>query len=295
MGNQLRCVMINREEFLIEHQLDADVLFLLEGLYQYGVRVLNLEGKLSKEDMEAKLQQAGYRADESLLIAAEDMTLQNGKDIGLATIAFVNPEKNGQTYSAADIVAEGFEEVDFYFLERIYQRKHGIPWRVIETERTYLREMTVEDVDALYEIYAQKGMTDYIEPLCEKREDEIAYTRAYIENMYVYYGYGMWLVCNRENGEIIGRAGLNTQEIEDEIVLEMGYLIRREYQRQGYAYEVCTAIMDYAREASGFTELSCLVEEGNQASLSLLKKLGFSFQKEVDILGKRMKRYVYSL
>ena len=185
--------------------------------------------------------------------------------------------------------------LDFYFLERIYQRKHGIPWRVIETERTYLREMTVEDVDALYEIYAQEGMTDFIEPLCEKREDEIAYTKAYIENMYVYYGYGMWLVCDRENGEIIGRAGLNTQEIEDEIVLEMGYLIRQEYQRQGYAYEVCTAIMDYAKEASGFSELSCLVEEENHPSLGLLQKLGFSFQKEVDILGKRMKRYVYAL
>ena len=192
-------------------------------------------------------------------------------------------------------VVEGFEEVDFYFLERIYQRKHGLPWRVIETERTYLREMTVEDVDALYEIYAQEGMTDFIEPLCEKREDEIAYTKAYIENMYVYYGYGMWLVCDRENGEIIGRAGLNTQEIEDEIVLEMGYLIRQEYQRQGYAYEVCTAIMDYAKEASGFSELSCLVEEENHPSLGLLQKLGFSFRKEVDILGKRMKRYVYAL
>ena len=91
------------------------------------------------------------------------------------------------------------------------------------------------------------------------------------------------------------RQGLNTQEIEDEIVLEMGYLIRQEYQRQGYAYEVCTAIMDYAKEASGFSELSCLVEEENHPSLGLLQKLGFSFQKEVDILGKRMKRYVYAL
>ena len=154
MENQLRCVMFNREEFLIEHQLDADVLFLLEGLYQYGVRVLNLDGKTTKEDMEEKLLQAGYRTEETLLIAAEDATLQNGREIGLATIAFVNQKKNGQTYSAADIVVEGFEEVDFYFLERIYQRKHGIPWRVIETERTYLREMTVEDVEALYEIYA---------------------------------------------------------------------------------------------------------------------------------------------
>ena len=127
MENQLRCVMFNREEFLIEHQLDADVLFLLEGLYQYGVRVLNLDGKTTKEDMEEKLLQAGYRTEETLLIAAEDATLQNGREIGLATIAFVNQKKNGQTYSAADIVVEGFEEVDFYFLERIYQRKHGIP------------------------------------------------------------------------------------------------------------------------------------------------------------------------
>ena len=177
MENQLRCVMFNREEFLIEHQLDADVLFLLEGLYQYGVRVLNLDGKTTKEDMEEKLLQAGYRTEETLLIAAEDATLQNGREIGLATIAFVNQEKNGQTYSAADIVVEGFEEVDFYFLERIYQRKHGIPWRVIETERTYLREMAVEDVEALYEIYAQEGMTDFIEPLCEKRADEIVQQR----------------------------------------------------------------------------------------------------------------------
>ena len=79
MENQLRCVMFNREEFLIEHQLDADVLFLLEGLYQYGVRVLNLDGKTTKEDMEEKLLQAGYRTEETLLIAAEDATLQNGR------------------------------------------------------------------------------------------------------------------------------------------------------------------------------------------------------------------------
>ena len=31
MENQLRCVMFNREEFLIEHQLDADVLFFIRG------------------------------------------------------------------------------------------------------------------------------------------------------------------------------------------------------------------------------------------------------------------------
>lgn len=138
MEYRLRCVVINREELEIEHQLDADVLFLLENLYRYEVRVLNLDGKIKQQDMIQAMQQAGYKKEEALLIAAEDETLKHARAIGLPTIAFVNVEKTGQKYTDADILVEGFEEVDFYFLERIYQRKHHIPWRVIETKRTYL-------------------------------------------------------------------------------------------------------------------------------------------------------------
>lgn len=291
----LKCVVINRRELETEHQLDADVLFLLENLYRYGVGILNLEDNTTTDQIKYAVERAGYGIEEALLIAADDVTLKNGRKAGLPTIAFANPKFKGQSYEAADMIAEGFEEVDFYFLERIYQRKHGIPWRVIETERTYLREMTVEDVDVLYEIYAQKGITDYVEPLYEKREEEVEYTKAYIEHMYTYYGYGMWLICDRWNDEIIGRAGLNHQEIEEKIELEMGYLIRREYQRQGYAKEVCLAILDYAKEALDFQRVNCLVEEGNWISEHLLRSLGFSEKPDVDLYGKCMKRYVYSL
>ena len=43
-------------------------------------------------------------------------------------------------------------------------------------------------IHIFYEIYAQEGMTDFIEPLCEKREDEIAYTKAYIAVSYTHLG-----------------------------------------------------------------------------------------------------------
>lgn len=295
METVLKCVVINKCELETEHQLNADVLFLLQSLYRYGVRVLNLRGAVKTEQIKEEIERAGYRTQEALLIAASDVTLENGRRAGLPTIAFVNPELPEQSYEEADIIAEGFEEVDFYFLERIYQRRHGIPWRVIETERTYLREMTVEDVDVLYEIYAGEGMTDYVEPLYEEQEEELAYTEAYIEHMYTYYGYGMWLICDRQNDVVIGRAGLNHQEIEGEIELEMGYLIRKEYQRKGYASEVCTAILDYAGGALDFPRVNCLVEEGNWISAHLLQKLGFSQKTDVDLEGKPMKRYVYFL
>lgn len=293
--DRLCCVIINRSELEVEHQLDADVLFLLNHLYLYGVRILNLEEEVSVDGMRKILMEAGQRPEESLLIAARDETLENGRAAGLPTLAFVNREIEEQSYQAADIIAEGFEEVDYYFLERIYQRKHGIPWRVIETERTYLREMTEEDVDALYEIYGETGMTRFVEPLYEDREEELAYTRAYMEHMYKYYGYGMWLVCDRWTDRIIGRAGLNNQRIGGEIELEMGYLIRQDCQRQGYATEICAAILDYAREALEFPRVNCLVEEENKISAHLLENLGFFWKGYADLNGKNMKRYVYLL
>ena len=299
MEKSLQCIVIHREELEIEHQLDADVLFLLKSVWKYGVRVLNLTEDWGKELSLAEqilkiLEEAGYSPANALFIGAKDETLQAGCEAGLAVAAMKNPEFPGQSYEAVDILIEGFEEVDFFFLERIYQRKHGIPWRVIETERCYLREMTLEDLDELYEIYGEEGIADYIEPLYERQEEEI-YTKAYIQNMYGYYGYGMWLVFDRFTDKMIGRAGLNNQEIEGEIILEMGYLIRNGYQNQGYATEVCKAILDYAAEALEFPCVYCLVDSENEKSICFLHKMKFEAAGEVFLQGKKMKRYVYFL
>ena len=69
----------------------------------------------------------------------------------------------------------------------------------------------MEYLDALFELYAGKGMTDYMEPLYPY-EEEREYQQAYIEQMYRFYGYGMWIVCDRNTGELIGRAGVEHRE-----------------------------------------------------------------------------------
>lgn len=308
---RLRCVAMVKSELEVEHQLDADVLFLLERLRQAQIQVLWLspgEASSAGRLIEA-LQRAGVKQEETLLIASKDASLESGQAADLATVAFSHPTFLDQSWRAANLLVEGFEEVDADYLIRIYQRKHGIPWKILETDRTYLREMTVEDVETLYEIYAQEGMTDYIEPLYEDVQEEINYTKAYIESMYHYYGYGMWLICDRQNDTVIGRAGLNLQRMdgmegmngmdgmdgmEGNVGLELGYLVRREYQKQGYATEVCAAILSYAAKELEFESVNCFVEPGNLASQRLLEKLGFSLQGQATIEGKRMERYVYS-
>ena len=118
----------------------------------------------------------------------------------------------------------------------------------------------------VYELYDKPGMTDFVEPLYDY-ETELEYQKAYIENMYGFYEYGMWLVFSRETGKLIGRAGLEHDEL--------GYMIAPELWNQGYATEVCRFIIDYARENTDFEELYCRIDEKNVASVRLAKRLGF--------------------
>ena len=178
-------------------------------------------------------------------------------------------------HGTAPYIAEDEEAVTDAFLDLVYARKHHLPLVLFETERLIVREMTLEDLPQLYEIYAGEGITDYIEPLYAYAEEE-AFTRAYIEHMYGFYGYGLWLVFLRD-GTLIGRAGLENREINGENQVELGYVIGKEFQRQGYAYECCRAILRYAfaEDELDLAQVILCTSPDNTASAALANKLGF--------------------
>ena len=194
--------------------------------------------------------------------------------------------------SSAQCIIQGFDEVDAGFLIKMYERFHHLPWTILETDRLILREMTVDDVDRLYEIYSGPGITEFTEPLYEDRQQEIQYTKDYIRNMYEFCGYGLWLVIEKdgdEAGRIVGRAGITGREGYDEA--ELGYVIEASRQRRGYASEACRAIIGYARDTLDMSGLNCFVYPENEASLKLCKLLGFEYIEDVLISGRNMNRY----
>lgn len=251
-----------------------------------------------------------------LYIAATQESLHAAQMLGMAVLGYDNRSEMGYSYiqekqecvnlphslSGVKNVVEGFEEVDTLFLERVYEREHHLPWEIARTDRWILREFTMDDMDGLVELYDQPGVAyrivngyqvpGYIEPLLPREEEE-EYQRCYIENMYGFYGYGMWIVTEIRSPHIIGRAGLENREYEDGVELEMGYVIDPGWQRRGIAYEVCSAIMEYARESTDFPRLNALTEADNVASIALLEKLGFTYLEDTDVSGSRTRRYVY--
>lgn len=186
-------------------------------------------------------------------------------------------------------IIKGFDEIGADFLIKMYERFHHIPWTILKTERLVLREMIVDDVDRLYEIYKDPSITRYMEPLYPERSQEVGYTRDYIKYQYEFCGYGLWIVTLADNSLVIGRVGITNREGYEEA--ELGYMIAADMQRRGYAAEACRAVIGYAGDILMMKGLNCFIQPGNDVSVHLCEQLGFTFLEDVILNGIDMMRY----
>lgn len=267
---------------------DAEELHEAHGLGMAALGYLQPEGEEAADGLSGSALKGNQQGEEQMCSASEGN--QQGEELMRSALKENLQEGELVRSAPADMYAEGFEEIGRTFLLHVYERHHGIPWTILTTKRCVVKEFSMEYLDELFELYAGEGMTDYIEPLYPY-EEERAYQEAYIEHMYRFYGYGMWIVCDKETGALIGRAGIeHREELGGE--LELGYAIGAPWQHQGYATEVCTAILAYAREELDIPSVCCLIEEGNAVSEHLAKKLGLGWRGTLTIDGKEMRRYI---
>lgn len=149
---------------------------------------------------------------------------------------------------------------------------------ILETERLVLREMSMDDFDALYKVLAdQEIMCHYPYTFDDER------VKSWIErNMkrYADNGFGLWAVCLKETGEMIGDCGLTLQNIEGEMLPEIGYHIRADQQHKGYAKEAAAAVRDWAFSNTQYPALYSYCKYTNVGSFKTAEAIGMHFEKE---------------
>lgn len=202
-------------------------------------------------------------------------------EIGYYCVGVLHRGNDGEDFKGLKFIFEELEEVDMDSFVKAYQRYAGEPWEVIRTDRLLIRETTIEDIDEFYRIYADPDMTRYMEGLFEDPEDEKRYQKDYIDKVYGLLGFGVWTIIRACDNTIIGRAGYSVRNGFDEI--ELGFLIGKEYQHQGYAYEACSAILDYGKNLLLLVKVQALVKKENLVSIHLCEKLGFTQTEEVSV------------
>ena len=155
---------------------------------------------------------------------------------------------------------------------------------ILETERLYMREMTQDDFPLLCK-YLQdpEVMMEVFEHVFSDAEVQEGIDKQFMR--YEKYGFGVWAVILKENGEFIGQCGLSMQPCNDEELLELGYIFQKKYWHKGYATEAAIACREYAFNELDADEVFSLIRDTNTASQNVAKRNG------MDIRGSYIKHY----
>ena len=160
---------------------------------------------------------------------------------------------------------------------------------MIETERLILR--TVEDGDvALFNrhINTPTVMRHLGGPLEQGAlEEKLARTQA----QYAREGFGFGFVIEKGTGEFVGQCGLKRVDASGAKnigEMEVGWLIREDRWRRGYAHEMARAAIAWAFTRFDAPLVVAMTQNDNLESWRLMEKLGMQRREDLDFDDARL-------
>ncbi len=148
---------------------------------------------------------------------------------------------------------------------------------IIETERLLLREITLDDTEALFRLHSDPSVQKYTgEPVVKSMEEMEKAVENRIEG-YKKYGYGRWATILKSEEQFVGWAGLAYLPEFDEI--DLGYRFLAEYWGLGIATEASRAILNYGFDALKLKKIVAIAMKENKASIRVMEKVGMQFEK----------------
>lgn len=145
---------------------------------------------------------------------------------------------------------------------------------ILETERLLLRQLEEDDFDALAAILGDPQVMYAYEHGFSDEE-----VRQWLNNQlerYAGYGFGLWAVIEKASGRLIGQCGVTMQDWSGRKVPEIGYHLRRDKWKQGFATEAARACKSYAFTTLDFPEVYSIIRENNLPSQHVALRSGMS-------------------
>ncbi len=155
--------------------------------------------------------------------------------------------------------------------------------RVLETTRLILRRLMPDD-DAPF-MLALLNSPGWLQYIGDRGVHTLEDARNYILNgalaSYEKHGFGPYVVRLKDETTPLGVCGLFKREnLED---VDLGFAFLPGYMGQGYGFEAASAVINYAESVWGLKRLVAITVPYNTASIHLLKKLGFQFEKMIRL------------
>jgi RimJ/RimL family protein N-acetyltransferase len=148
----------------------------------------------------------------------------------------------------------------------------------IDTERLYLRPMTMHDVDALFALHSEPEVREFMPAF--DRDEAIERLRR-DDRDWSEYGHGLFALLASDDGRFLGRIGLKywPQFAETEV----GWVLRREAWGHGYATEAARACAAWGFREFDFPYLTAMIRPENARSIRVAERLRMTPRRE-DLL-----------
>lgn len=154
---------------------------------------------------------------------------------------------------------------------------------VAETGRLILR--TIEDGDAALQYRLLNTPAVMARLGGPKDLHEIEAKHAKTRALFAQEGFGFLMMIEKASSELIGHCGIKlvdnprARNIGDH---EIGWLVREDRWRQGYAEEAMRAVLDWAFGPLDAPHVVALTSQANVPSWRLMEKLGMKRRTELD-------------
>lgn len=154
---------------------------------------------------------------------------------------------------------------------------------VIETDRLVLRRIEEGDAAEHYRVLNTPAMMEHLGGQLELHEIEAKHAKAMAS--FAREGFGFMLLVEKATGELVGNCGLkrvdhpNARNRDD---FEIGWVIRDDRWRRGYAAEAMRAVVEWAFATHQAPHLVALTSQRNEPSWRLMEKLGMQRRRDLD-------------
>ena len=161
---------------------------------------------------------------------------------------------------------------------------------MLQTDRLYLRELSLNDTDELALVLCDaEAMKYYPKPFT------IAEVKKWINRnieRYETYGYGLWGVVTKESDKLIGDCGITIQNIDNELLPEIGFHINPSFCMKGYASEAGKEVLEYCNKLYKLRKIFSYCDQDNVPSQKTMKKIGMKYHKSYSENNKEMIVYI---
>ncbi|HRG67810.1 MAG TPA: GNAT family N-acetyltransferase [Saprospiraceae bacterium] len=151
-----------------------------------------------------------------------------------------------------------------------------------ETERLLLKAVDKEDGSFILELF---NTPQWIANIGDRNVRNIEQAETYIEEkmrpQIERLGFGNYIMIRKLDGRKIGTCGLYDREGLDGI--DIGYALLPQFEKQNYAFEGASKMLDLAKHYFNLTEIVAITTPENIPSQKILEKLGLKFVKTIKL------------